>query len=380
MTLIAVFALMALLAVFGLALPLIKPPARAVRESTTAVLKRQLGDIESQSTDGEISTEEAKSLATEVKRRLLTESKATEAVLIALPPRTRVTVAAMMGGFILAAAAILYGDIGRPDLGSLPREQVAAPDMNGSVPALADIIARVKARLKTSPGDKEGWRVLGWAYLVSGRPSDAANSYARAIALDPANAADRSAEGDALVQAAGGQVTPGALTAFEASLALDPGDPRARYFLALAKEQRGDHAGAMADWIALLKSAPSSAPWLAQVKGFVEQVARAHGEDISGRLSSVPEPANAQVDQAGPLSQAEQHAMIERMVEGLAARLKAQPNDVDGWTRLMRARMVLGETKAAVEAYADARRAFSNAPEVQAQLRNTARTLKVPGA
>lgn len=39
----------------------------------------------------------------------------------------------------------------------------------------------------------------------------------------------------------------------------------------------------------------------------------------------------------------EQAAMIESMVAGLAARLEANPEDAEGWARLIRARLVLGQ-------------------------------------
>ena len=48
------------------------------------------------------------------------------------------------------------------------------------------------------------------------------------------------------------------------------------------------------------------------------------------------------------------------MVDMLAARLKADPNDALGWVRLMRAYTVLGETDKAKEALASARKAFAD--------------------
>ena len=39
--------------------------------------------------------------------------------------------------------------------------------------------------------------------------------------------------------------------------------------------------------------------------------------------------------------------MVEQMVARLEGRLKANPKDEDGWIRLMRSRMVLGDAKAA---------------------------------
>jgi cytochrome c-type biogenesis protein CcmH len=43
---------------------------------------------------------------------------------------------------------------------------------------------------------------------------------------------------------------------------------------------------------------------------------------------------------------------IRTMVEGLASRLEAQPDDLDGWRRLARAWRVLGESEKALAAYA----------------------------
>src|SRR5205085_2314126 len=111
---------------------------------------------------------------------------------------------------------LLYANIGRPDLVASSR---FAEDGSANVSAagsrdLQGVIEKLKARLAQSPNETEGWRLLGWAYLVTGRPNESANAYARAIALDPRNAADHAAQGDALVQAAGGQVTPAARIAF----------------------------------------------------------------------------------------------------------------------------------------------------------------------
>jgi cytochrome c-type biogenesis protein CcmH len=50
--------------------------------------------------------------------------------------------------------------------------------------------------------------------------------------------------------------------------------------------------------------------------------------------------------------------MIRGMVERLAARLKQDGTDVEGWLRLVRAYTVLGDKDRAREAAADARRAI----------------------
>jgi cytochrome c-type biogenesis protein CcmH len=54
------------------------------------------------------------------------------------------------------------------------------------------------------------------------------------------------------------------------------------------------------------------------------------------------------------MSEADRAAVIRAMVERLASRLEAQPDDLDGWLRLTRAYGVLGEIEQARTALARA--------------------------
>jgi hypothetical protein len=53
-----------------------------------------------------------------------------------------------------------------------------------------------------------------------------------------------------------------------------------------------------------------------------------------------------------------QDAAIRAMVDGLAGRLESSPHDVDGWTRLMHSRVVLGEREIATTAFRKAIEVF----------------------
>ena len=54
----------------------------------------------------------------------------------------------------------------------------------------------------------------------------------------------------------------------------------------------------------------------------------------------------------------ENDAAIRSMVDGLADRLESSPRDVEGWTLLMRSRVVLGETEVASTAFRKALEVF----------------------
>ncbi|HSS12600.1 MAG TPA: hypothetical protein VLL04_01820, partial [Rhizomicrobium sp.] len=96
--------------------------------------------------------------------------------------------------------------------------------------------------------------------------------------------------------------------------------------------------------------------------------------------SGMPGPTGDQVAAASQMSDADRQTMIHAMVDRLAGELKANPHDTGGWMRLMRARMVLGETDKAAEDYKQARQAFAGTPAAQAALQEAAKSLGVPGA
>ena len=397
-----ILTLMVALAAVGLAIPLIRrhDDTRSARGSVTQVLKAQLGEIEVQAATGALPPAEAEALKSDVKRRVLAEGREAEPAARPLSERTLLILALGLVAVVVLAATGLYLKIGQPNTGSAPAISQATAQ-SGALPAghpngeVAGMIGQLEQRMKASPGDAEGWRMLGWSYLQTGRNADAAQAYGRAVALDPHNGEYLSAQGEATVLASQGQVTPAAEAIFRKAVSLDAADPRARYYLAIAKDQKGDAKGAMDDWIALLKSAPADAPWAPEVRAFVEKVAKERHVDLTGRLppapagppaadagppAGAPGPTSGQVAAAGQMSDASRQAMIEGMVAKQAAGLKANPHDLPGWERLIRARMVLGQTAAATQAYRDAVKVFAGSPADQAALRQTAAELKVPGA
>ncbi|MBV9331599.1 MAG: c-type cytochrome biogenesis protein CcmI [Alphaproteobacteria bacterium] len=281
----AILLLLVAIGAGGLSVSVLRPRAHSYGQSGMSVLKAQLAEIDLQLARGELKPEAAERFRAEIKRRALSEGDATDASSRPISKSVRAGLAAAIAAFVVAASAGLYFWLGNPGLTQSFAPEVAQVPPASSTKALDAMILALKHRATANPRDVRTWRVLGWIYLASGHPSDAANAYGRAITLDSHDAADFSAQGDALVQAAAGQVTPAARADFDSALAINPADPRARYFLALFKEQHGDHAAAMHDWVSLLQSAPAHAPWLAAVRHFVDGVARAHGEDLSVEMS-----------------------------------------------------------------------------------------------
>ena len=269
-------------------------------------------------------------------------------------------------------------------------------------PTVDEVIVKLEARLKANPQDAEGWRMLGWSYFQTERFAEAATAMKRATALDPKNPEYFSMLGEALVMASkdGGGMPPDAKAAFDTALNLDPRDARARYFRAVAMDLDGKHTQALDGWFALLADTPADAPYAADVRDVIRNVGKERGIEVEKRLAAtspappakgfatdgadvaaagIPGPTREQMQAATALPKGAQDAMVQGMVDGLEAKLKANPNNAQGWIMLMRSRMQLGETAKAAAALQGGLAAFKNDGETARKLREAAASLGVPG-
>jgi cytochrome c-type biogenesis protein CcmH len=173
--------------------------------------------------------------------------------------------------------------------------------------------------------------------------------------------ADREANlGEALTAEASGVVTAEAKAAFVRSVTLDQTTVTARYYLGLAAEQDGQREEAAKIWHDLIAEAPAGAPWLATVRGALARVDDNSVASSGAPFTPRPDVAN---QPSGP-----QSTMIHAMVDRLAARLKEDGSDVDGWVRLVRSYKVLGEANKAGAATAEARQALAGNPDKLSKL------------
>jgi cytochrome c-type biogenesis protein CcmH len=301
---------------------------------------------------------------------------------------------ALGGALALALGAAGYAVLGRDKA----KTSVSAADAKSDQTKMdvGTSISQLEAKLKENPKDAEGWRMLGWAFFQTQRFAEAASAYGRATQLAPNKGEYWSSLGESLVLAGKGDVPADAKTAFTKAVALEPKDPRARYFLAVAKDLAGDHKGAVDDWFALLKDTPSGAPWEADVRRVIADVASREKIDIAARMASlrpapaaggsavataaIPGPSPAQMRDAASMPKGQQDMMVQGMVESLEGKLKTNPNNVNGWIMLMRSRMMLGETAKAGVALKSARSAMATDAKALALINDAAGELGVPAS
>jgi len=368
MTLWFVFALMTAAAIFAVLWPLgrrIRPQGGG-NEAT--VYKDQLIEIDRDLAAGLMGASEAQAARVEISRRLLAaadDNLRDRPFASNIGLRRAVAVIALIGLPIMAIA--LYLPLGSPRLGDFPLAQ-RTPKPDATQP-LENLVAQVEAHLEKNPADGRGWSVLAPVLARLGRYDDAARAYRNAITYGGDNAARRADLGEALTGAAGGVITAEAKAEFERAIALNADEVKASYFLGLAAEQDGRTAEASSIWRAMLAKAPGDAPWRPLVQA---ALARVDG-------SAVPALSDDAVAAAKDMNEADRGAMISRMVDRLATRLKQNGDDVEGWLRLVRAYMVMGDRDKARGALADARQAVANDAERLRQLNEGLKQLGLDG-
>jgi cytochrome c-type biogenesis protein CcmH len=250
------------------------------------------------------------------------------------------------------ALYLLLGSPGVPDQPVFARAK--APQENASIDTL---VGRVEAHLAQNPNDGTGWEVIAPVYLRLGRFEDAVMARRKALALNGETATREADLGEALAAAANGIVTDEAKQAFAKAVALDPHEAKANYFLGLADEQDGNRDAAAKRWRTLIENAPADAPW-------VDFVRTALGRVTGEPASAASGPSAGDMTAAANMSPEQRAAMVGSMVSKLADRLHGDGSgDVDGWMRLVRAYVVLGDRDKAKDAVTDARRALASNPD-----------------
>lgn len=368
MSLWFIFALMTAAAAFAVLWPLGRVPGLRTG-GEVAIYKDQLAEVERDRTNGLISASDAEAAQIEISRRLLASARSERdaAVSTHLKLRRAVAVFAFVGLPLIAGT--LYLTYGAPSLGTLT--QAARPSAPSAQAPLETLVAQVEAHLERNPKDGRGWEVLAPVLLKLGRTDDAIRAFRNAITFNGETAVRRADLGEALAAAAGGVITAEAREAFERALALDASEVKARYFTAVAAMQDGKAEQAGAIWRDMLRSAPQNAPWRPLV---VQALAQLGGTGPTG-----PALSGETVSAANDMTADQRSEMIGGMVERLAARLKQNGEDVDGWLRLVRAYMVLGQVDKAKQAIADARQANGSNPERLRTLNDALKNLGLEG-
>lgn len=173
-------------------------------------------------------------------------------------PKATASTAALVVALPLAAAA-LYGGLSNypwddPQLAATAGSSHAAGQQAGS---MEEVTKQLEAKLAANPGDKDGWRMLGRTYLVSGQADKAAEAYGKAAELaggqDPGLQLDLA---EALVLTNDPAAQDEAKQILDAALAADGTNQKALWYSGVQAAQRGDSDTAKTHWTRLLETNP----------------------------------------------------------------------------------------------------------------------------
>lgn len=337
------------LSAYVVARPFLAPHADPVTSGSAAIYRDQLAELSREADRGEIAASEAEEARREIARRLLA-ADAAERTVVARGIKGEAWLGLTLTAIIPLSALILYVMLGQPHLAGQPLADRDMAQAMQSAP-LEEVAESLFQRLAMDPNHPEGWVLLARTYMRLGRYDEAAAAYQEAVNRLGAQAtADLySAWGEAQALASGGRVTAEAAAAFGEALKRNPKDAPARYYLAIAKAQGGDVAGAVADLEALLADTPVDAPQHPMIIAKINE--------LEGNGAPKDDPA------------------IRGMVDNLAAKLEAEPANLEGWLLLLTSYMRLEEPDKAREALARARAIFKDDPAALEAIAARAREL-----
>ena len=379
--------LMAALATGLVLLPLMRRPGAEAdaAEHDLAVYRDQLTELKRDLDRGLIAAGPAEAARVEIERRILRSAGGTAPRVAPTRPRN-VALIVVLAVIVPAGALLAYLQIGAPGLPDMPLSARLAPDRPaGGMPDAAEfarLTDQLAARLAQNPRDVQGWLMLGRSQRVLGRPAESLSALRQGLAaaggVDGAPPELLAELGEAIVLVEDGRIVDEARDLF-ARAARDPLQVKARHYLAAARAQDNDLRGALALWRGLEADSPPDAPWLPPLR---EQIRRIAAELNVDPASVAPEgsrqvvaapvardpmagapvapamPPREAVEAASRMTPQEREAFIRGMVDRLAGRLAENPDDAEGWVRLGRAYVVLGEAQRSREAFGRAASLF----------------------
>lgn len=342
------------------------------RDRRLQIYRDQLAELDRDHAAGLIGEAERSAARIEIERRMLrlaASDTETEETPQSVVPRRRWRLGLPLAAILITGPLLVYTLLGQP---KMPDQPIASRSQEAR--DRAELIAqanKLQETLKAKPDDAQGWVLYAGSLRLLGRMPESIAAYEQALKVSSRSPEVAGALAELLTEQANGTVTPRALGLFQDVVAKQPEDPRARYYVALAKAQAGDAPAALDLFVALAETSPRAAPWLPTVQARIDELSKQLGRPSPQLVEAEPaetegKAAEASSDGAGEISpeamakmsDAERRVMIETMVSRLDARLQENPDDPDGWLRLGRSYRVLGDAERSLAALAEgARRA-----------------------
>ena len=349
------------------------------------IYRDQLAEVERDLGRGVIEPDEAERARTEIARRILAADRDGPAVAGEAPMRLSRPAAAAVLLVLVGGAFGIYGLVGSPGQGDLPRaariekadamresrpsQAVAEAEVAPFVaanritppPDIAAAVDGLRAALSENPDDLQGWQMLTDFETRTGNLAAAAAAMGEVVRVkgDAATVADLAGLVDRMVFSAQGYVSPEAEAVLERIAAMAPDDTALLYYTGLlyAQTDRADLAFEL--WRRVIETGGDSLHARLARDGMAD-VAWLAGRSYTP--PDLPGPSAEDMAAAAEMAPEDREAMIRGMVAQLSDRLAREGGTAEDWARLITSLGVLGETVQAEAIRAEAQGVFAGDP------------------
>jgi cytochrome c-type biogenesis protein CcmH len=295
--------------------------------SNVAILRDQLKELEADVGNGVITPAQYEQARAELLERTLEESKASGGGASNVPSAAGAWTAAILGGTVPIAAALLYFTLGSHEAFS-PAATVAADPagQHDMSPAkVEEMVGKLEAKLQQEPNNVEGWALLAHTYYAMNRMPQAVAAYEHAVKLEPDNATLLADYADALGSQQGGlDGKPMELVA--RALKVDPTQWKALALAGTAAFDHKDYKLALTYWEKLRSTLPPDSNLAKSVDGSISEARQLGG--IAGEAPASAALPSAAMAAAAPAPAKPKDAPAANAAApgaGIAASVKLAP-------------------------------------------------------
>ena len=276
MTLWVIIGLIALILTFIVIIPLFRDNSKNLSQRdnfSRQIYINQLDQLEIEVEQGQLQVEAAESARAEIARRLLATTNV----------KSRQEGAEKSGKFtafylataIPTAALGLYLTLGAPHI--ISKDQGHYKNIAKQSIEIEQLVNKLAEKLEKQPDDPLAWSTYAQALFLLKDYANSAEAWEKTLSLDPDNPESYAKYAEALILHDKGSVKQAARQALGKALALDSGQPLARYYAGLAASQAGDLDVALRVWISLLAETKPTAPWRQALETQIKQAANKTG-------------------------------------------------------------------------------------------------------
>ena len=365
----------------ALIFPLLRRRREVADNQELLVYQDQMMEVTRDLERGLLNEHEAGDIRSEITRRVKRlEASSEHSVSRIATQKLEIPVIVGLVFLIPVAAFGIYASIGSPNKEDLPISSrhiassgATSAEISGATSETAELnllADNLQKKMNVRPDNLDGWMLLGRTYMTLERWQDAASAFSHAHNLSPAGPDIAASYAEALYMAESTKFTDQTRAILQSALRVNPKDPKLLFYWGLALAQQNKHRAALQTWTNLIAISPTDAPWMPTLRQYLQRSAEASDIDVAkikptirpatpGQSqptgtapTNIPGPTREDMEAASQLSADDRMAFIRSMVERLAERLKNEPDDLEGWRRLVRAYQVLGETNKAKNAQA----------------------------